>query len=245
VWRSVGLVAVIAACGRVGFDDSVSTDASARDAAADVGGPAIPTLISSGTGGGSDTSSSMSVTVTGLTAAPGHLLVVAVLSYTGADAVSAVLDDANDTYVSVNARAASDDGASEIWYAASSIGAVTNVKVMFDGITGGAVWFAEFAGVAPKSPLDGEGEATSDVQPTIRGPTVETSEANDLVVSVIEISSGDVVAVDAPYVNLPAISGDDASYGVAPSPGTNGVTWTADGTGETVATTAAFTAATP
>jgi hypothetical protein len=237
VWRSVGLVAVIAACGRVGFDDVVAID----DAAV---GPATPTLVSSGSAT-ADTSSNMSIAVTGLSAQRGHLLVVAILSYTAAVSVAAVLDDANNTYVSVNARAMSDDGGSEIWYVASSIGVVSNVKVMFDGVSGGAVWFAEFSGVASSAPLDAEGEATGGEQPTLHGPTVSTSAPNDLVVSVIEISSGDVVAVDAPYVNLPAISGDDASYGVAPSPGTNGVTWTADGTGETVATTAAFTAATP
>jgi hypothetical protein len=224
---------VIAACGRVGFDDVVPADAAA--------GPATPTLVSSGQGS-DDSVSTMSITVSGLSAERGHLLVVAILSYTGTVSVSAVLDDANNSYVSANARAMSDDGASEIWYVASSIGGVTNIKVMFDGITGGAVWFAEFSGVSTSSPLDGVGEGTGGDQPTIKGPTVETSAANDLVVSVIEISSGSVIGIDAPYVNLPAISGDDASYGVASSPGTNGVTWTADGTGETVASTAAFTA---
>jgi hypothetical protein len=186
----------------------------------------------------------MSITVSGLATQSGHLLVVAILSYTGAVAVSSIDDNANNTYVSTDARAMSDDGGSEIWYVAGATGGVTEVTITFDGISGGAAWVAEFAGVAAESPLDGAGEATGGAAPTIQGPAVETSTPNDLVVSVIEVSSGDIDAVDPPYVNLPAISGDDASYGVAPSPGTNSITWTADGTGETIATTAAFTAAT-
>lgn len=234
MWRSVGLVAVIAACGRLGFNDEVPVDAA---------GHAIPTLVSSGSGV-SDMTTTIAVTVAGLSAESGHMLVAAILSYTGTVTVASVLDDANNTYVSANARAMSDDGASEIWYVASSIGAVTNIKVMFDGITGGAVWFAEFSGVASSSPLDGVGEGTGGAQTTVKGPTVETSAANDLVVTVVEISSGGVDSVDPPYVDLPNISGDDTAYGIAPFAGTNGVTWTAEGTGETVASTAAFIAAT-
>jgi hypothetical protein len=115
----------------------------------------------------------------------GNLIVVG-LMFNGGTYVTAVSDDAGNTYASAGAKAYVGDGSTEIWYAVNSKSGATLVTPTFANATTHVeitVW--EVSGIstsAPDATNSSSGNVTLSNTP---GPAVTTTQAGDFIVSIL------------------------------------------------------------
>ncbi len=164
----------------------------------------------------------------------GDLVVVAVAQESDTTSVvSAISDDAGNTYVSANQRSidASCANTTEIWYATNVAPGASLVHVAMSASVTIEVWVAEFAGPSGASPLDTG--AIASTQPSgamIAAPVVTPSSPDALVISTAA-SCGAISAVapGSPFTALAILNGENTAYYVAHAAGTYGAVWSYNG----------------
>jgi hypothetical protein len=233
---------LFAACGRIGFD-GVADDAAPEPDTGDAAAVVLPEIknVQTGMDGPAD------VTMFGIPSTrEGSLLILATVSFeiggTGA-LVSSISSDVGDSFVSVGqvANWTGDDGRTEIWYAPDGKGGATQLTIQSEAVTQRELWFLEVANMDPV-PLDAA-MAISDhpSDPMPGAPAITPTRRPALVVSIMQISgflTEDGIA--SPFIALPVVNGDDAAYAIVTEPGAFGARWTAPGTDNYAAITAAF-----
>jgi hypothetical protein len=220
-WR--GLVLALCGCGRIDFDSASAPPALVQSGAVDM----------------------LDVVVASLTIAPtgsGDLLVVATGDFSTKQPITAMTDDAGNTYVSANALATNAMDMVEIWYAANSVPGATTLTVTSATASKRQVWFLELSNMDRDAPLDVV--ATAGAPPpsaTPEAPLVTPTTGRSVIVSVAN-ALDDVKTVDpeSPFVAMPIFDGNDAAYYLTPSHGSFGAVWDAGGLGDYCASTAAF-----
>jgi len=200
---------VVASCGRVGFDVVPQLD-SRPDA------QVVPRVLStnSGTTTGAD---APTLTVPLPATNGGDMLVVAVTSHDGI-AVTGVTDGNGHAFTSANVRAAEGGVASEIWYETAAP-STTQVTVDFVSKTSVDAFVFELSGVSGPPALT----AMSCVQypPAIATAPITTTVPNQVIVTATMFAFPLFVAsMDPPFVGLAPVTGNDAGYLVADTPGT-------------------------
>ncbi len=233
MWRVALLL--FAGCGRLGFAPEASPDASG----------ARPELVQV------RTTRDLDVNGTTVNLAPtraGGLIAIATLSQNiggTAESVVSIVDDAQNNYVFAGARALwnGDDGAVEVWYAASARPGARVVRIFSTGNTSRVAWALELANMKGTAPLEGVGKI--DDQPStgegmLAAPMVGVSGVA-VVISLVMVN-GNVtqVGADNPFALLPVINGDAAAYAIVDAPGSYGAIFDAPGSGNYAAVTAAF-----
>ncbi len=229
--RVVSALLALLGCGRVAFDPLTPL----TDAKLSAGGPTVVQSQSA-----MSTTSSM-LTVSLPNVAAGDMLVAAVILYDDTQNVTSLVDDSSvDTFVSAGARSASPDAATEFWYAVNEAAGPISITAMLGASPGGAMWIVDVAGLDTTAPVDTTAVGHGAVMAMEAGPGVVTAQADDLVLSVVNVSGGDATAVASPFVTLPATGGDDIAYALAVAPGTYAPQWTMDGGGTSCGSTVAF-----
>ena len=174
----------LAGCGRIGFApvDARSDAASGSDAVA-----AVPWALV-------EDSAATSGTVALPSVGAGHLLVVGVHVGNGGS-VSALTDDAGNTYASVPAARAANlsvvgSDTLELWYASGSRPGPTTITVTAtDTVISTIAW--EVSGIRTASPLDTA--VAINAQPattTPMGPPITTVSAGEFVISIAIVQNG-------------------------------------------------------
>ncbi|MFT3694808.1 MAG: hypothetical protein QM831_16790 [Kofleriaceae bacterium] len=212
----VAAVVLLAACGRIGFDDQAAIDAAPPDP---------PALVQQGSA--SDQNGN-ALAVTGLSPVrEGDLLVAAVVAF-GDSTTTSVRDDVGDTFVSsgANATSASISGTTSIYYA-TTIGGATTLDVRFDKAEGGEVWLLDFSGVDTLGSVNATNAMSANDM--YLGPAITTTVANEVVVTHVQIDTNAITDVSAPFVMLPTLFGDDAAYAITTTVGSYAATWTTVG----------------
>jgi hypothetical protein len=221
--RWITCVGLAAACGRIAFDRRVGD--AAGDTTIDIGAadapPPVPALIAmTGSSTGDGSASYTTFPVSFPTANVGHLLVVAVAEHHG-DTVTGVVDDAVHALAATSAGAANGGTSSALWYETltaptSAVTITINTASNFD------VWIAEFSGVkgAPAS----AGGNCAQYPPTIVSVPGTTTAPNALVFNVLMAAAPMYVSgAVPPFTGLPPLTGNDASYYLAPATGSYAV----------------------
>ncbi len=241
--RWAWLVMVVAACGRLGFDD-LGSDA----------GPGAPPGSGSGSGAGtggmprlvaaSDVSldGAATVTIPLLPAQVGDVLVIGVATYSQSSFVLQISDDAGDSFVSASARAVSVVGASssEIWYGLLTHKGASRLTLSLSEASGATMWIAEFADLPVTPPLVAIGDAAPGSM--VSGPAVATPAANAVVFSVLRLDDGQVSRIHSgnPFMPLGIVDAQDAAYMIAPAAGAYRAEWDANTVAGACGSTAAF-----
>jgi hypothetical protein len=175
-WALVG----VAACGRVDFDERVDAPR------------AIPTLVANA----AMFTPSGNIPVTIEPTGSGHLLIVGIEAAM-TTSVASISDDAQDVFVSANARSINGNGFTEIWYAADSAAAATFVTVVLSPGSGGEAWVLELSGAQTSAPLDVVAILDNQsVGAIAQAPAVQTATPNEIVFSLVNVSARP--GVDAP-----------------------------------------------
>ena len=232
--RSAWLAVALGACGRFAFDPI-------GDAASEPGAPQLVAVETMKSRNATITLSIPPVT-------PGDLVVVMIAAYDTSAVVASVVDDTGaNQYDATGARSTSKDAHTEIWYAANAQPGATQLTATLTKPVGGGLWFAEFSNIARANPLDKASIGNGPTTAMVTAPTVDTSAADELVISMLVVSAGGATGVTSgnPFIALPDISGDASAYVVAAQPGTWGAAWDTDGGGTVCASTAAFTPIAP
>ena len=218
MWRWLGVAVAAIGCGRIGFDTQAG-----------------PALVSTST---FKDGSAAVVSVPNVTTGRSNLLLAIVIAYEPTTTVTGVADDFGNSYADTGATSISPTVSTSIWYVANSVAGSGTLAIQLDAPTGAAVWFDEFSGSAA---LDGTGGNSSGViMPTIESPVAQVRGDHELVISVLEMTAGEIDGVSDPFVEMPEVDGDEAAYAIVSGPETIGAVWTAVGSGTTCSSTAAF-----
>ena len=160
----------------------------------------------------------------------GNLIVV---SYTtSSDFITGITDNKGNTYVSTT-EDNNGQASIGIWYAKNSIAGATTVTLNFGtNSDNGPTWIEEFSGMDKYAPFDtGNTMTNGTASTTLTGPTVTTSMAKDVLVSVVGQGSTVSAGMHAgnPFTQLTVSSfGDDSAYYLPTSTGTYGAVWNAN-----------------
>jgi hypothetical protein len=220
------IVLALAGCGRIDFDPASD-------------GSAVPVLVQSAA---VDTAGVVAAMLTIGPTGSGNLLVVASGDFSTRQPITAMTDDAGNTYVSANALAANAMDLVEIWYAVNSLPGATTLTVTSETASNRQVWFLELSDMDPSAPLDVVGVAsTPPPSATPAAPPVTPTTSRSLIVSVANVLDN-VMALDprSPFVGMPIFQGNDTAYYIASASGSYGALWDAGGSGAYCASTAAF-----
>ena len=218
MWRWLAVGGATLGCGRIGFDER-----------------ALPALVATTH---VKSGSAAVVSVPDVAAGSANLLVAIVIAYESTTSVMGVDDDFGNTYTNTGATSISPTVSTSIWYAANSVAGSGTLTVTLDAATGASVWFDEFTGV---DSLDGIGDNGAGViMPTIDSPSAQVRGNDELAISVLEMTAGEIDGVAAPFVELPSVDGDEAAYAVVSGPTVIGAEWTASGSGTTCSSTVTF-----
>jgi hypothetical protein len=203
-------IVLVAACGRVGFDERTAT-VDAADAAP----RPSPTFVANA--GATAEANATTLRVNVPTTTIGNLLVVTFTIHTDA-AVTSIVDDGGNTYISTSARASMAGTSSEVWYADQRAPATT-VDIVMDKAGSFNAYTLELAGVrglpAKKS------SACLLYPPTFVTSPITTTVPDELIVTVTMFAFPLFVsAMRPPFVGLPPQSGNATGYLIAREPGT-------------------------
>jgi len=175
----------------------------------------------------------------------GNLIAVA-LMFSGTTSITSISDNAGNTYVSAGARATINQYSSEIWYAVNSKSGATVVTPKF-GASPSHVEITEweFSGVstgAPDATNTSFGNVTLNNTP---GPAVTTTQAGDLVISVLLAGSASFASITSgnEFTDDFATNGNGWAHitSNSSSAGSHQASWyTASPTGVYCASTVAF-----
>jgi hypothetical protein len=249
----LGLLVLAAGCGRVGFtalgDGSPHPhgDGGASDAlSGDGGSGGSLALVTTGTAflapNGSTTA-----TVTTAPVGAGHLLIIPIVIYAStASSIVSVTDNAGNNYVSGGALCSAGSGnnsvGTDVWYAKNTTAGATMVSVTFSANRGAVVWLLEVAGADPAAPLEASAKVQLPGAATAPAPSVSTTSAHAVVVSVIGTTNGNVTSLQngSPFTMFPLQSGNDAAYDLVNAPGSYGAVWNEGAQSNDCASTAAF-----
>ena len=185
--RFVLIATALAGCGRVRFEDGRTGRWPDASTSSDGTAPHW-TLVQTVAG----TAPTLSIA----SSRAGDLIVVAV--QTNTTPVSAIADDANNTYVPIPQAQASEPSPAdnlEIWYVASSLASASTISITTPSIVATSIW--EVAGIRMTNPLDGAAELSAQSATTTPlGPPIVTTAPGDFVVSVAVVANGvsDVIA---------------------------------------------------
>jgi hypothetical protein len=177
----------------------------------------------------------------------GNLLVVGIAYYNLTPPTS-ITDDAGNTYVQAVTVSASPDGpfGTDIWYAANSIAGATAVTVNLVGGSNQAdIYFQEFSGVALSSPIDVTNtEIENSAASPNQGPTLITTNANDVLISVDTRDAQALTGVTAPWTFVTGSANDQGyAYYIASATGTYQAVFTPSANDKHTSVGAAFKAA--
>jgi hypothetical protein len=209
--RSLVVVVVLTACGRLDFGTQTQLSLVADPAVVDQTGSTLTFPVN----------------------VAAHDLLIMAVDHDDNIAVTSIQDAAGNRYSSTGARATATDRtgfvyAVELWYASDTIALDGNVEIALASSGHAFVW-AEFAGIAISAPL-----ATTtalDGQQPVGGiaasAPITTTEPDELVF-VLNANDGGISAIadGNPFVALPPYTGDDSAYAILPEPGTYAAEWT-------------------
>jgi hypothetical protein len=244
--RAVAIIAVVAACGRIGFGPIPGGDAG-DDGGGEgtANGPQLIHVAATYTIGGAQVIDFV------YPYRAGDLAVVGIDIYSAMSGIATLSDDAGNTYVSADVLSVTGGSpgqarAAAIWYATNTQpGAATSIQVtaVFSGTTaGGAMWVAEFSGLDTASPLDTGAVAMLPAGATAMAPPVVTTQPNELVFSIVDLdNTAAITGLGAsPFASLSLVNRDAAAYYIAPVPGSYGAVWNESPTDLGCASTVAF-----
>jgi hypothetical protein len=213
---------VVAACGRLGFDQAPDARRSdAIDAGGDAPSVAATPDVLQVAGYSSDGGSSFTAPIAAVT--PGDLVLVAVTVW-DATAVSAVHDDHGIALALAGARAVMSTTSTEIWYVDATEASTTMTVEMTGSATGFDVFIAEVASIAPGPP---ELARTKCVQypPSVAQATVDAPTGAFVFGSTMLEYPVYAEAVEPPFTALPLADGNGAAYTIAPGSASQGPSW--------------------
>jgi hypothetical protein len=235
--RTIAIVVVAAACGRLGFDERVTaTDAPAIDAAP----PPMPMLVGSASQDGNGLGATVAIA-----ANPGDVLIVAVTTWDGT-AVASVIDASGMALTSAGVRAEMTSTSSELWYASPAEATDAITVAMAGSATGFDIWAAAFSGLASGPPAQVASGCLEYPPDPVAAP-VMTTQAGELVVGVEMFAYP--VFVDSVLPPFTAVGdyldGNGFAYELAATPGSYAPGWTIGSGAGMAAMTCASTAAWP
>lgn len=232
------LVLVAAGCGRIDFDRTFAPggDDGGSDRDSDGAAPHRWALVQAV---GSTTSP---VTIAPSTS--GTLIVVAVHA-TSPATVTAIADDAGNSYAAIPAAHATNSSPPddlELWYASDARPGATAITVTANSLISAVIW--EVAGIQAASPLDTATVLDSQAATTTPiGPSITTAGAGELVISVAIVANG-ISGTHAgnEFTNDLRTRGDGWAHLTDPAApaGTHQAEWDQGTSGRYCATAAAF-----
>ena len=157
-----------------------------------------------------------------------------IIYFTTAHCATQVTDNQGNVYISANAFAADGNaGSTDIWYAANSLGGVTQITVHTCGVVP-QVYFAEVSGIAPTSSVEAAvGASNQPASSLAQAPQVMTN-SRSFVFSLLSTQYNLAgLSPTSPFTPMALLDGDSSAFYMPAQAGSFGAAWDQQGSGGT------------